>query len=128
MVNPEARSEMAVPLIYKGKVIGVLDIEHTRTHYFNEDHARAMSTLAAQIAIAIENAQLYQRVTHQEQRLEGHLARAREVQLRLLPPAKPQHKNAEFSARFVPARTIGGDLYDFLTYDPNRSAIALGDV
>ncbi len=38
---PKTRSEMAVPLIYKGKVIGVLDIEHTRAHYFNEDHERA---------------------------------------------------------------------------------------
>lgn len=128
MVNPETRSEMAVPLIYKGRSIGVLDIEHTRAHYFNEDHERAMTTLANQLAIALENAQLYQRVAQQEQRLERDLAMAREVQLRLLPPKKPQHKRAEFAARFVPARTIGGDLYDFLQYDPNRSAIALGDV
>jgi len=128
MVNPEARSEMAVPLIYKGKVIGVLDLEHTRTNYFNEDHERAMSTLTAQIAISIENAQLYQRVAQQEQRLERDLALAREVQLRLLPPLKPKHNNAEFSARFVPARSIGGDIYDFVNYDSNRSAIVLGDV
>lgn len=128
MVNPEARSEMAVPLIYKGKVIGVLDVEHTRAHYFNEDHERALTTLAAQIAISIENARLYQRVTQQEQRLEHDLAMAREVQLRLLPPTKPKHKQAEFSARFIPARTIGGDLYDLIPYDANRSAIALGDV
>jgi len=128
MVNPETRSEMAVPLIYKGRAIGVLDIEHSRAHYFNEDHERAMTTLAAQIAIALENAQLYQRVAQQEQRLERDLSMAREVQLRLLPPEKPQHKRAELAARFLPARTIGGDLYDFLQYDPNRSAIALGDV
>ncbi|HTV14583.1 MAG TPA: GAF domain-containing SpoIIE family protein phosphatase, partial [Acidobacteriaceae bacterium] len=128
MVNPETRSEMAVPLIYKGRAIGVLDIEHTRGHYFNEDHERAMTTLANQLAIALENAQLYQRVAQQEQRLERDLAMAREVQLRLLPPKKPQHKRAEFAARFLPARTIGGDLYDFLQYDASRSAIALGDV
>jgi sigma-B regulation protein RsbU (phosphoserine phosphatase) len=67
-------------------------------------------------------------VAQQEQRLERDLAMAREVQLRLLPPVKPQHKRAEFAARFLPARTIGGDLYDFLPYDANRSAIALGDV
>jgi len=128
MVNPETRSEMTVPLIYKGTAIGVLDIEHSRLHYFTDDHERAMTTLAAQIAIALENAQLYQRVAQQEQRLERDLAMAREVQLRLLPPARPQHKRAELAARFLPARTIGGDLYDFLQYDANRSAIALGDV
>jgi sigma-B regulation protein RsbU (phosphoserine phosphatase) len=128
MVNPEARSEMAVPLIYKGKVIGVLDVEHTRSNYFNEDHERAMNTLSAQIAISIENAQLYQRVALQEQRLEQDLALAREVQLRLLPPMKPKHRQAEFAARFIPARSIGGDLYDFVPYDANRTAIVLGDV
>ncbi|MGB7134725.1 MAG: SpoIIE family protein phosphatase [Acidobacteriaceae bacterium] len=128
MVNPQTRSEMTVPLLYKGTAIGVLDIEHTRAHFFTEDHERAMTTLAAQIAIALENAQLYQRVAQQEQRLERDLAMAREVQLRLLPPTKPEHQRAEFAARFLPARTIGGDLYDFLPYDANRSAIALGDV
>jgi sigma-B regulation protein RsbU (phosphoserine phosphatase) len=128
MVNPETRSEMTVPLLYKGTAIGVLDIEHTRAHFFTEDHERAMTTLAAQIAIALENAQLYQRVAQQEQRLERDLAMAREVQLRLLPPTRPEHQRAEFAARFLPARTIGGDLYDFLPYDAQHSAIALGDV
>ena len=86
MVNPETRSEMAVPLLYKGKVIGVLDLEHVRVNYFNDDHQRTLVTLASQIAVAIENARLYQRVTQQEQRLEHDLDMAREVQLRLLPP------------------------------------------
>ncbi len=127
MVNPLTRSELAVPLIYKSKVIGVLDLEHTRVNFFNEDHERTLVTLAAQIAIAIENARLYQRVTQQEQRLEHDLEMAREVQLRLLPQKWPQHAHAEFATRFLPARTIGGDLYDFLRYDPDHSGIALGD-
>lgn len=128
MVNPETRSEMTVPMVYKGRAIGALDIEHTRAHFFNEDHERALTTLAAQIAIALENAQLYQRVAQQEQRLERDLAMAREVQLRLLPQKKPEHQKAEFAARFLPARTIGGDFYDFLPYDKDSSGIALGDV
>ena len=60
MVNPETSSELAVPLIYKEKVIGVLDLEHTRRGFFTEDHKRTVTTLAAQIAIAIENARLYE--------------------------------------------------------------------
>jgi sigma-B regulation protein RsbU (phosphoserine phosphatase) len=127
MVNPLTRSELAVPLVYKNKVIGVLDLEHTRANYFNEDHQRTLVTLAAQIAIAIENARLYQRVAHQEQRLEHDLEMAREVQLRLLPQERPRHRNAEFATRFLPARTIGGDVYDFLKYDKDRTGIALGD-
>ena len=53
---------------------------------------------------------------------------AREVQLRLLPPTAPVWTNAEMAVRFLPARTIGGDLYDFVDYGPGRMAIVLGDV
>ena len=87
-----------------------------------------LTTLAAQIAIAIENARLYQAVHAQEQQLERDIAMAREVQLRLLPPAAPQMPNAEMAVRFLPARSIGGDLYDFVDYGLGRTAIVLGDV
>lgn len=128
LVHPETRSEMAVPLIYKGKVLGVLDLEHTRAHFFSEDNVHAVSTLAAQLAIAMENAGLYQRLAQEEQRLEEDLAMARKVQFRLMPQAVPTPVHAELAARFVPARTIGGDLYDFLDYGDGRTAIVLGDV
>jgi len=127
--NPETRSELAIPLIYKDKVIGVLDIEHTRRNYFNEDHVRTMTTMAAQVAIAIENATLYERIASQEKRLEQDLALARELQFRLLPQKLPVFKNAEVATRFAPARQIGGDLYDFLKYSGHGMVgIAVGDV
>jgi sigma-B regulation protein RsbU (phosphoserine phosphatase) len=126
--NPETRSELSVPLIYKGKVIGVLDLEHTRVNYFNEDHQRTLSTLGAQVAISIANARLYQRIHEEEQRMERDLEMARQVQLRLLPSSPPQPQRAEFAAAFLPARSIGGDVYDFLDYGPGRTALAVGDV
>ena len=127
-LNPETRSELCVPLIYKDKVIGVLDIEHTRVGYFTDDHRRTMTTLAAQVAIAIENAQLYEQIARQERRLERDLGLARELQRRLLPQSMPTVKNIEVAARFTPARAIGGDLYDFLSYSMKRLAIVIGDV
>jgi len=127
--NPETRSELCIPLIYKDKVIGVLDIEHTRRGYFNEDHVRIMTTMAAQVAIAIENATLYERIARQEQRLEQDFALARELQFRLLPPKLPVFRHAEVASRFAPARQIGGDLYDFLKYSGQGvTGIAVGDV
>jgi phosphoserine phosphatase RsbU/P len=128
MINPETRSEMVVPLFYKNRVIGVLDLEHIKPGYFHERHERTLTTLAAQIAIAIENARLYSEVLRHEQQLERDLAMARQVQLRLLPSTVPVHQNAEFAAQFLPARSIGGDLYDFVEYDVDHSAIILGDV
>lgn len=127
--NPETRSELCIPLIYKDKVIGVLDIEHTRRGYFTEDHVSTMTTLAAQVAIAIENATLYEQIARQEKRLEQDLALARELQFRLLPQKMPTFQNAEVASRFAPARQIGGDLYDFLNYSgEGMTSIAVGDV
>ncbi len=127
--NPETRSELCIPLIYKDNVIGVLDIEHTRRGYFTEDHVRTMTTLAAQVAIAIENATLYERIARQEKRLEQDLALARELQFRLLPQKMPVFQNAEVASRFAPARQIGGDLYDFVKYSGQGvNGIAVGDV
>lgn len=126
--NPETRSELAVPLIYKGRVIGVIDLEHTRLNYYNEDHQRTLTTLASQVAISIANARLYQRIHEEEQRLERDLEMAREVQLRLLPAAPPQPEHAEIAAHFMAARSIGGDLYDFLDYGDGQIAMAVGDV
>ncbi|HEX8813990.1 MAG TPA: GAF domain-containing protein [Terriglobales bacterium] len=127
-LNPETRSELAVPLIYKDKVIGVLDLEHMRRGFFTEDHRRTMITLAAQIAIAIENARLYEEIARQEKRLERDLGMARELQFGLLPPKLPKLQNLELAAKFVPARAIGGDLYDFVSYSFDRTAIIIGDV
>jgi len=126
--NPETRSELTVPLIYKDKVIGVLDLEHTRRGFFTDDHRRTMTTLAAQVAIAIENARLYEEIARQERRLERDLSLARELQMRLLPQALPHLKHLELSAKFSPARAIGGDLYDFIPYSLSRLGIVIGDV
>ena len=116
--NPETRSELSVPLIYKGNVIGVMDLEHTRVNYYNDDHQRTLTTLASQIAVSIANARLYQRIHEEEQRMERDLDMARQVQLRLLPSAPPTPDHAEIAVSFRPARSIGGDIYDFLDYGP----------
>jgi sigma-B regulation protein RsbU (phosphoserine phosphatase) len=126
--NPETRSELAVPLIYKDKVIGVLDLEHTRRGFFTEEHKRTIMTLAAQIAIAVENARLYEEIERQERRLERDLALARELQIRLLPQMRPKLAHLDVAAKFVPARAIGGDLYDFIPYSMSRLGIVIGDV
>jgi sigma-B regulation protein RsbU (phosphoserine phosphatase) len=80
------------------------------------------------VAIALENARLYEEIARQERRLERDLMLARELQVRLLPQTLPQLANLEIAAKFIPARAIGGDLYDFLSYSFDRTAIVVGDV
>lgn len=127
-LNPETRSELVVPLIHKDKVIGVLDVEHTRVGYFTDQHQSTLTTLAAQVAVAIENARLYEEVQRQERRLQRDLELAREMQYRLLPASCPKAIGAEIAARYMPAYFIGGDLFDFADYSGGCTAIAVGDV
>ncbi|HET7102064.1 MAG TPA: SpoIIE family protein phosphatase, partial [Terriglobia bacterium] len=127
-INPETKSEMGVPLIYHGRVIGVVDLESPVLNYFTEEHVRIFSTLAPQIAIAIENARLYERVLRSEARLERDLKRAQEIQMLLMPGTSPSVTGLEIDLRFHPARQLGGDLYDFLNYGKGRHVLAIGDV
>ncbi len=54
------RSELAVPLVSQNRVVGVLDIQSPEPGYFREDQGRLLNLLASQIAIAIENARVYE--------------------------------------------------------------------
>ncbi len=127
-MNPETRSEMTVPLIYRGRVIGVIDLESPHLNYFNEEHVKIFSTLAPQIAIAIENARLYERVARSEARLERDLRNAQEIQMHLMPGIAPKIPGLDLALRFQPARELGGDLYEFLSYGRERQVIVVGDV
>ena len=62
---PNVRSELAVPLIIKNRVIGVIDIEAREPGYFTEEHSRLLTLIASRMAVGIENAQLYTRTTRQ---------------------------------------------------------------
>ncbi len=129
LVNPETKSELVVPLVFKGRMIGVLDLEHTKKNFFTEEHMRTVTTLASQIAVAIENARLYQKLATQERKLEQDLALAQELQYRLLPQTCPVLPRAELAAKFTPARQIGGDLYEFIPYaKTDTTAVVIGDV
>lgn len=58
--RPNTRSELVVPLIIGEQCLGVLNFEHPEPNYFNEDQREIIEALAAQAAIAIQNAQRYQ--------------------------------------------------------------------
>lgn len=58
---PETRSEMALPLVRAGKqIIGVLDVQSTEQNAFGQEDIRVLNILAEQVAIAIDNARLYE--------------------------------------------------------------------
>jgi sigma-B regulation protein RsbU (phosphoserine phosphatase) len=128
MVNPETRSELSIPMIHKGKVIGVLDLESPQLNYFTEDHVQTLSILAANLAVSVENARLYEQVARDEARLERDLQAAKRIQGALLRPVPGEDYGLDMAARYLSAREVCGDLYEFLRYGPQQLGVALGDV
>src|SRR5450432_112567 len=67
--NPNVMSELAVPLIVKNRVIGVIDLQSEHPGFFTAEHQRLLELTASRMAIAVENARLYTRVSRQAQTL-----------------------------------------------------------
>ncbi|MBI3448556.1 MAG: GAF domain-containing protein [Acidobacteria bacterium] len=72
-------SNLAVPLIHMDRVIGVLNMESRRAHFFTSEHVTIMSTLAGPIAAAMENARLFEQSRAQALALESLHEVGREV-------------------------------------------------
>ncbi|MDX1503620.1 MAG: SpoIIE family protein phosphatase, partial [Thermoanaerobaculia bacterium] len=124
----EIRSEMAVPLLVRDRLIGVLDLESQAPDAFTAEHEQIVTALASQIATALENARLYEELRANQRRVAADLQLAREVQGALLPRHPPRVPGLEIGAVLEPARELSGDFYDFLPLDGGRVAVALGDV
>ncbi|MGA7412734.1 MAG: GAF domain-containing SpoIIE family protein phosphatase [Bryobacteraceae bacterium] len=126
--HPDIRSEIAVPLILQDKVIGVLDLESQRLGFFTDEHSRALTLLAPQIASSVENARLYEELGQREQRMDQDLKAARKLQSVLLPRTAPDIIGLKIGMKSRPAREISGDLFDFFEHSDEYALIAFGDV
>jgi phosphoserine phosphatase RsbU/P len=122
------KSEMAVPLVFEDRLIGVLDVESNRYDAFSLEHEMLLSTLGSSIAIAMENARMYESVRATKSELDRDLKTARRIQRQLLPTTTPWAPGLQIAVAAEAARHLGGDLHDFLPYQGGRFAIAVGDV
>lgn len=57
---PRTRSEMAIPLILKDQIVGALDVQSNHPNAFDNEDVSVLTTLAAQISVALDNAQLFE--------------------------------------------------------------------
>ena len=125
---PETRSELVVPLVHKDRVVGVFDLESSVLDRFTDEHLKVLTPLASQVAVAIENARLYERLARQEERVGRELELAQWVQQNLFPEDPPTGAGWDASAHFLPATELGGDLYDFFELGEGVLGLAVGDV
>ncbi len=119
---------LAVSLRTSKEVIGMLLLgAPTGRDSFSAAEKRLLLASANQFALLLENARLTHRVLEQE-KLRRDVALAVEVQKRLLASQSVTTSSATLSAVSIPARSVGGDYYDFLDLGSSRTGIALADV
>jgi PAS domain S-box-containing protein len=115
-------SDMAVPLIARGQIIGVMGLARARNPQpFDEDDLTLACELASSAALSIDNAILHQHIR----------SAAETLQRSLLPQPSPRRPGLQIAARYRPAQAfseVGGDWYDIIPLSDDRTALAVGDV
>lgn len=121
-------ARLAVPLRTKNEIVGLLLLgpPDGRDSYTAAEK-QVLGSSGDVFALMIENARLTERALEQE-KLRRDLALAAEVQRRLLPPHPPRSGAATLAAFTLPARTVGGDYYDFFDLGSGRIGIAVADI
>jgi len=98
---------------------------------FTAGDLKLADVLASQAAVAIENSLLHRKRIEEEQamvRMQEELRLARDIQENLLPKRLPEFPGYEIAAGAEPARSVGGDYYDFIPVDESRCAVCLADI
>ncbi|MCP3873338.1 MAG: SpoIIE family protein phosphatase [Desulfobacteraceae bacterium] len=128
----EVGSALAVPILKHKSLFGILTLMHPEPRHFDREAVKIMQITADQMALAIENAQLYIKLDKyyrlQREALERDLQLAKEVQESFLPNQVPSLKGYSFAAINEPALEVGGDLYNFFKISDKKVGIVLGDV
>jgi serine phosphatase RsbU (regulator of sigma subunit) len=123
-----SRTILVVPLLVADEVIGALvadDVE--TTHMFSERRVRILSGIASQAAIALENARL-QAQESERVRLARELELAQAIQQSLLPQEAPSVPGYQIAYRWVAAREVGGDIFDFVLLPLSNLGLVIADV
>ena len=100
------RALMTLPLITKGRVIGVISAQSDRPHAFDEEHRQLFAGIATQVAIAVENARLYQDMAQRTRTLRLLADASAGMMGSLEPQEITDHLLTALSQRFVAANSI----------------------
>ena len=124
----DVRSEVTVPLMLRGEVIGVLCVDHKQLNAFSDDQIAIMEALAGHIAVAIENARLFRNERQEREQMQREADDARAVQQSLFVKAVPLVRGFAFETAWNPAGAVAGDWFDLIDLGEDRCGIVLADV
>jgi serine phosphatase RsbU (regulator of sigma subunit)/anti-sigma regulatory factor (Ser/Thr protein kinase) len=123
---------LVMPLISSGSLIGLLNLGPRRSERgYNAEDRRLLSALAGYAAPAMRVGQLVrqqQAEARDRERIEHELKVAQLIQQQFLPKEVPDLPSWQVAAFYRPARTVGGDFYDFIALPDGRVMFVVGDV
>ena len=128
IVQQKVRSMIAVPLQTNDRVIGLIYLDSPDLiRAFSREDLNLLTVMANVAAIRIEHARLNE-VEAAERAMAKELEQAAQIQKGLLPSVAPKLAGMEIAGRTTACRTVGGDYYDYLTFEDGRLGIMVGDV
>jgi sigma-B regulation protein RsbU (phosphoserine phosphatase) len=121
-------SEVDIPLISRGKLIGLFNAQSSTIDAFSPEQIELLCALADNIAIAIENARLFRQERLEKEKALREQAEARQIQRALLPAQEPVITGYSIDGFCLQLNAVGGDWYDYMDLGEGFWGIALGDV
>ncbi|MDZ8055944.1 MAG: PP2C family protein-serine/threonine phosphatase [Aulosira sp. ZfuVER01] len=136
------RSALAVPILKEEVLLGILTLLHSEPNRFSGEIANLMQKTANEIALVLENAELYakleesyhfldqakQEIEAYSKALDYELEKGRQIQRDFLPEDLPTLPNWEIAACFYPARQVAGDFYDSFMLPGGYVGLVIADV
>ena len=126
-VRARTRSEMVAPMILRGQVLGVFNLESDRLDAYTEDDLRLLEAFAAEAAVAIDRAQLFEE-RKVKLEIEEELRLARIVQEFFSPKKSLVTAGFRIAGANFPSLEVSGDYYDFFPAMNRMVAFAIADV
>jgi phosphoserine phosphatase RsbU/P len=121
-------SEVAIPLLVEEQLVGVFTASHPELNAFRPQQLKVLQSLCSHIAVAVQNARLFQQMQHEREQMTRDALEARTIQQALLPKSSPYIPGFAVSGLCVPVGAIGGDWYDFIPMHDGRWGLVLADV
>ena len=123
---------LVVPLISSGSLVGLLSLGPRMSERgYSSDDLRLLNSLAGYAAPAMRVGQLVRQQeaeARNRERIEQELKVAQLIQQQFLPKSLPELPSWHVAAFYRPARTVGGDFYDFIELPDGRVMFVVGDV
>ncbi|MGD1703851.1 SpoIIE family protein phosphatase [Dapis sp. BLCC M229] len=121
--------KLIVPLIYQQDLLAVLALnQENSSNFWSAEDVNLIESVLEQGALALSQAQLYQKTRELAEQMRNELEVARQIQSNLLRQSWPDFETVKIQGCCYPAREVGGDFFEVYTHSQGEIWLALGDV